>query len=68
MTKVQVQPCLAEEGYVLRCERSDADFFGVYVGTEGDFEWVADFATRTDAVAYAKEIAVDHGYELEVLR
>lgn len=68
MKRVQVQPCLEDgDGHVVRCDQTDADYFGVYFGTLGDFEWVADFATKTDAVAYAKEIATDYNCELEIL-
>lgn len=66
--KVQIRSCKdSEDGQVLWCDRSEADYFGVYVGEPGDFEWAADFISYPDAVVWAGNVASNYGYELENL-
>ena len=65
---IQIRPCKDDEdGQVLWCETPEADYFGVYVGVPGDYEWVADFLSRTDAQNWAWEVAQNHDSTVEDL-
>jgi hypothetical protein len=46
-----------EDGEVVQCKESEADYFGVYIGTPGDLTWAADFDSYTDALNWALEVA-----------
>lgn len=57
-----------EDGYGgTACEIDDEnpEFFSVYAHLkQGGVECIGDFRTTEDAIAYAKEIAALHGYDM----
>lgn len=57
---VQVQPCLEMEDMVAPCLTSEADYFGVYTGEPGGYDWVADFHDVQAARDYAHTLAAEH--------
>lgn len=63
--RVQIKPCKQNAGVVEWVAPADAEFYGVYFGKAGAFEWVADFANYGDAVRYAKQLAEETACELE---
>lgn len=64
MTYVQVVGCFEEEdGVVGYVEDGSADFYGVYVGEPGSYQWAADFALKEDAIEFATRVADLHNYE-----
>jgi len=65
--KVQVQPCKDLEDCVVRCSTSEANYFGVYIGEPGDYRWIADFASVTDAHNWAREVAQNNDCTVEDL-
>ena len=66
MTIVQVRPCRLDTDGVEQCSPENAEFFGVYVGTPGDFQWVADFEYYVHAKCWSSDLAELHEYEWDV--
>lgn len=64
-TTIQVKPCTRDGGGVTRCETHEAQFFGVYIGRPGEYEWVADFHQATHALLFANAVCAHYGHELE---
>jgi hypothetical protein len=60
VTTIQIRPCKdVGGGEVVQCFESEAGYFGVYVGTAGDFMWIADFDIYSDARSYAEYLSGD---------
>ena len=64
---VQVQACSEIDGCVVRVPWEEADFWGVYQGEPGGYEWIADFQVRDDAMMFANLVAHNFDDEVEVL-
>ena len=66
-TLVQITGCFCtdENDCIPFASNEDADFYGVYVGEPGAFEWQADFLHREDAWAYVMAIHKHHGYQID---
>lgn len=43
----------------------EADFFGVYIGKAGQYEWQADFLHYEDALTYAIAVSRTYGYLID---
>ena len=64
-THIQINPCVEDEDGISRCETPEAMFFGVYVGSPGGYEWVADFVQVDLAKMFAYILYMKHGYTIE---
>jgi hypothetical protein len=65
---VQVTGCFCDDetgDTVPFVSNEDADFYGVYVGEPGVYEWQADFLHYEDAMVYAMAIHKHHGYAID---
>lgn len=60
----QIKPCRADkdDNVIWVAEDDEAEFFGVYRGEPGDYEWLADFVTREEAEDYIRRREA-YGYE-----
>lgn len=65
-TVVQLCGCIDIDGDVAPfVSNENADFYAVYVGEPGNFEWQADFAYYEDALTYAMAVSKANDYPLQ---
>lgn len=56
-TIVQICGCMAaEDGVVPFVDNDSAEFYAIYIGEPGAFEWQADFKHYDDALTYAMAV------------
>lgn len=63
---VQVCGCFDMNGNVVPfISNEEAEFYGVYVGEEGEYRWQADFLRYDVAMAYATAISKARGLPID---
>lgn len=63
---VQICGCLANgEEVIPFLSNEEADFYSVYFGQAGGFNWQADFLYYEDALTYAMAAVAAHGMTLD---
>lgn len=56
-TYVQVMPLIERDGAIIWTTTDNAEFFGIYVGRPGDFQWRVDIEGRENAMTIARGVA-----------
>lgn len=59
---IQLQACIHFDGCVEPAPVSEAEFFSLYQGEPGSYQWIADFATLDLARWIGKHIAQSTGH------
>lgn len=64
---VQIVGCFDSEDadIVPFVSHEDAEFYGIYFGRPGEYQWQADFLHYEDALAYALAANAAHGYIID---
>ena len=63
---VQVCGCIDVKGDVVPfISNEEAEFYGVYIGEGGEYQWQADFLHYEDAMAYALAASKAHGLPID---
>ena len=63
---VQICGCFDLNGDVVPfISNEEAEFYGVYIGEDGEYRWQADFLYYEDAMAYALAVNKAHGYLID---